>query len=199
MLMRRAAWLGGTPGKSPKLQKLLDICEEAYENGHKVLIFSFFRDVIRTVQHHLEGRTFEAITGDVPTNRRQDIIDEFTKAKPGTVLLSQITAGGVGLNIQAANIVILCEPQWKPSIEEQAISRAYRMGQSRNVVVYRLLTEDSIDVSMLEVLGQKAGLFDLYARESEVATLALHEGQEDESVKRKVLQLEKERLEKKTG
>ena len=50
MLMRRAAWLGGTPGKSPKLQKLLDICEEAYENGHKVLIFSFFRDVIRTVQ-----------------------------------------------------------------------------------------------------------------------------------------------------
>lgn len=199
MLMRRAAWLGGTPGKSPKLQKLLDICEEAYENGHKVLIFSFFRDVIRTVQHHLEGRTFEAITGDVPTNRRQDIIDEFTKAKPGTVLLSQITAGGVGLNIQAANIVILCEPQWKPSIEEQAISRAYRMGQSRNVVVYRLLTEDSIDVSMLEVLGQKAGLFDLYARESEVATLALNEGQEDESVKRKVLQLEKERLEKKIG
>lgn len=201
MLMRRAAWLGGAPEKSPKLQKLLDICEEAYENGHKVLVFSFFRDVIRTVQSHLGGRTFEAITGDVPNDRRQDIIDEFTKAKPGSVLVSQITAGGVGLNIQAANIVILCEPQWKPSIEEQAISRAYRMGQSRNVVVYRLLTEDSIDVSMLEVLGKKAGLFDLYARESEVATLAFNEqGEvEDESLKRKVLQLEKERLEKKIG
>ena len=201
MLMRRAAWLGGTPETSPKLQKLLEICEEAYENGHKVLVFSFFRDVIRTVESHLAGRTFEPITGDVPNHRRQDIIDEFTNAEGGSVLISQITAGGVGLNIQAANIVILCEPQWKPSIEEQAISRAYRMGQSRNVVVYRLLTEDSIDVSMLELLGQKAGLFDLYARESEVGALALNnydEG-EDESLKQKVLQLEKERLKQKVG
>ena len=85
MLMRRAAWLGGTPKTSPKLQKLLDICEEAYENGHKVLVFSFFRDVIRTVESHLEGRTFEPITGDVPNHRRQDIIDEFTNAKGGSV------------------------------------------------------------------------------------------------------------------
>ena len=75
------------------------------------------------------------------------------------------------------------------------------MGQSRNVVVYRLLTEDSIDVSMMELLGQKAGLFDLYARESEVGSLALNnydEG-EDESLKQKVLQLEKERLKQKVG
>jgi len=201
MLMRRAAWLGGTPEYSPKLEKLLDICEEANDNGHKVLVFSFFRDVIRTVEAHLEGRTFEPITGDVPNHRRQDIIDEFTNAKPGSVLISQITAGGVGLNIQAANIVILCEPQWKPSSEEQAISRAYRMGQSRNVVVYRLLTEDSIDVSMLELLGQKSGLFDLYARESEVGSLALNDYEvgEDESLKQKVLQLEKERLKHKVG
>ncbi|GIN59869.1 hypothetical protein J8TS2_41880 [Lederbergia ruris] len=69
--------------------------------------------------------------------------------------------------------MILCEPQWKLSIEEQAISRAYRMGQSRNVIVYRLLTEESIDVTMLEVLGEKSNLFDLYARESNVASLAL--------------------------
>lgn len=116
-------------------------------------------------------------------------------------MVSQITAVGVGLNIQAANIVILCEPQWKPSIEEQAISRSYRMGQSRNVVVYRLLTEDSIDVTMLEVLGEKANLFDLYARESDVASLALSEQEETEeqSMKQKVLKLEKERLEQKVG
>ncbi|WP_212967528.1 C-terminal helicase domain-containing protein [Lederbergia ruris] len=126
-----------------------------------------------TIQQHLYGKTFEAIIGDVPNARRQEIIDEFTRAQPGSALISQITAGGVGLNIQAANIVILCEPQWKLSIEEQAISRAYRMGQSRNVIVYRLLTEESIDVTMLEVLGEKSNLFDLYARESNVASLAL--------------------------
>src|SRR5699024_8017830 len=66
MLMRRAAWLGGSPEKSPKLERLLDICTEAQDNGQKVLVFSFFRDVIRTIEHHLEGRTFEPITGDVP-------------------------------------------------------------------------------------------------------------------------------------
>src|SRR5690625_1415155 len=193
MSMRRAAWLGGSPEKSPKLEKLLDICNEAYENGQKVLVFSFFRDVLDTVQHHLQGRTFEAITGDVPNARRQDIIDEFTKAPSGSVLISQITAEGVGLNIQAANVVVLCEPQWKPSTEEQAISRAYRMGQSRNVIVYRLLTEESIDVAMLEVLGEKSNLFDLYARESEVASRALNEHEEG-SMKQRVLEIEKERL-----
>lgn len=202
MKMRRAAWQGKSPNTSPKLEKLLDICNEAYENGRKVLVFSFFRDVIDTIGEHLQGRTFEAITGDVPNARRQGIIDEFTKAKSGSVLISQITAGGVGLNIQAANVVILCEPQWKPSTEEQAISRAYRMGQSRNVIVYRLLTEESIDVSMLEVLGEKANLFNLYARESEVASLALSgetEVAEDESVKQKVLKMEQERLNKRVG
>src|SRR5699024_6775931 len=82
MTMRRAAWHGGSPEKSPKLEKLLDICEEAAGNGHKVLVFSFFKGVINTIQQYLKGRTFEAITGDVPNVRRQEIIDEFTKARP---------------------------------------------------------------------------------------------------------------------
>ena len=138
MMMRRAAWQGGSPDKSPKLDALREICEAARENGHKVLVFSFFRDVIETIQEHLTGQTFPAITGDVPNSDRQKIVDDFTSAEPGAVMVSQITAGGVGLNIQAANIVVLCELQWKPSTEEQAISRAYRMGQSRNVMVYRV-------------------------------------------------------------
>src|SRR5699024_3319191 len=99
------------------------------ENGHKVIVFSFFKDVLNVVHDHLEGRTYDVISGDVPNSRRQEIIDDFSNGEDGAVLISQITAGGVGLNIQAANIVILCEPQWKPSIENQAISRAYRMGQ----------------------------------------------------------------------
>src|SRR5690625_734591 len=122
MAMRRAAWLGGSPEKSPKLERLLEICMDAAENGQKVLVFSFFRDVITTIQNHLQGKTFEPITGDVPNARRQEIIDDFTNAGAGSVLISQITAGGVGLNIQAANIVILCEPQWKPSTEEQQLA-----------------------------------------------------------------------------
>src|SRR5699024_641527 len=155
--------------------------------GKNVLVLLLVRDVISIGKKNLRKKSYETIKGDVSNNKRQEIIDEFTNGPKGSVLVSQITAGGVGLNIQAANIVILCEPQWKPSTEEQAISRAYRMGQSRNVVVYRLLTEESIDESMLELLGEKSELFDLYARESNVAALAAGESEEveEESLKQK--------------
>ena len=85
---------------------------------------------------------------------------------------SQIKAGGVGLNMQAASVVILCEPQVKPSTEAQAVARAHRMGQIRSVQVHRLLIEDSVDQRMLELLDSKARLFDEYARHSDIAEAA---------------------------
>jgi hypothetical protein len=88
------------------------------------------------------------------------------------VLVCQIEAGGVGLNIQAASVVILCEPQVKPSIEAQAVARAHRMGQVRTVQVHRLLIEDSVDQRMLELLGSKAKVFDAYVRHSAIAQAA---------------------------
>src|SRR5699024_2907398 len=104
-------------------------------------------------------------------------------------------------NIQAANIVILCEPQWKPSMENQAISRAYRMGQARKVLVYRLLTESSIDESMLDILDYKSHLFDVYARESETTDVYASEADEpeDKNAKEKVLEREKERMKEMVG
>jgi hypothetical protein len=78
-------------------------------------------------------------------------------------------AGGVGLNIQAASVVILCEPQFKPSTENQAIARARRMGQLKTVQVHRLLNPDSIDERILEILEAKTAVFDDYARESDLA------------------------------
>jgi SNF2 family DNA or RNA helicase len=203
MKMRRAGFYGQTPKKSEKLEQLLDICEEAHENGHKVLIFSFFKSVLKVVQQHLGDRTFEVISGDVSNNRRQEIIDEFTDSKAGSVLISQIEAGGVGLNIQAANIVILCEPQWKPSTENQAISRVYRMGQTRNVIVYRLLTENAIDETMMGILGHKTNIFNAYARDSDVADAYERRTPADEvpesQAKNKVFEVEKKRLEEKEG
>jgi hypothetical protein len=75
----------------------------------------------------------------------------------------------VGLNIQAASVVIICEPQWNPAIEEQAIARAHRMGQVRRVDVHRLLAEDSVDQQMLEITAEKRKEFDEYARRSDLA------------------------------
>ncbi|MFJ8624908.1 DEAD/DEAH box helicase [Kitasatospora sp. NPDC093550] len=167
MAMRRAAY--ANPERSAKLQRLREIIEEAADNGRKVVVFSFFRDVLAVVRESLGQRAFGPIDGSLPAVRRQDVVDQFAAVPGHAVLLSQIQAGGVGLNIQAASVVILCEPQVKPTMESQAVGRAQRMGQVRRVQVHRLLVTDSVDQRMLEILRAKDRLFDEYARRSEVA------------------------------
>ena len=107
------------------------------------------------------------------TPYRQEIIDAFEKAPAGTVLAAQIQSGGTGLNIQSASVVILCEPQLKPSIENQAVSRAYRMGQTRNVLVFRLLCDDTIDEKITDLLEEKQTVFDAFADRSDAAEQSL--------------------------
>ena len=115
----------------------------------------------------------EPITGAITPQRRQEIVDEFTKAEDGAVLVSQVQAGGTGLNIQCASVIIFCEPQIKPSIENQAISRAYRMGQVRDVLVYRLLADNTVDEKIVELLKTKQTQFDNFAEDSVVGEESL--------------------------
>jgi SNF2 family DNA or RNA helicase len=112
------------------------------------------------------------------------------------VLVSQVQAGGVGLNMQAASVVVLVEPQWKPSAEEQAIARCHRMGQVRRVHVHRLLAEDSVDQLMLEVLARKGALVDAYVRESDLkdASTEAVDGSTSAEDERRILANERERL-----
>ena len=195
MQMRRIAWTGGTPDASPKLDRLLDLCQDAKENNRKILVFSFFLDVLAVVCRELGEDALEPITGSVSPARRQQIIDEFKTAPAGAVLVCQIQAGGVGLNIQEASVVIFCEPQIKPALETQAISRAYRMGQTNSVVVHRLLTEDSIDERMMEILDTKEQIFDSYARDSVVAeSSAQAVDVTEKSLKERILSMEQKRL-----
>jgi SNF2 family DNA or RNA helicase len=168
MAMRRAAYSPGTIDGSAKLARLADIVEEASANERKVVIFSFFKDVLAAVEQVLGERVVGTITGAVPPIERQELVDRFSASQARVVLVSQIQAGGVGLNIQAASVVILTEPQWKPTIEEQAIARCHRLEQIRPVDVHRLLAEDSVDEPMREVLAQKASLFNEYARRSDL-------------------------------
>ena len=162
---------------SPKLRRLVEIVSEAADGGRKVVVFSYFRDVLETVtqvlgsgRHGVTGvRVVGPLTGGIPPANRQAMVDEFTAAKGAAVLVSQIQAGGVGLNIQAASVIIIAEPQLTPSIEEQAIARAHRMGQVRRVDVHRLLCGDSVDQRVLELLADKREAFDEYARRSDMA------------------------------
>ncbi len=172
MAMRRAAFAVRQPRESAKLTRLLELVREAMTNDRKVVVFSYFRDVLAMVGAALGADARGPITGSTQVADRQRIVDEFTASPKPAVLVCQIEAAGVGVNIQAASVVILCEPQVKPSIEAQAIARAHRMGQVRTVQVHRLLIADSVDERMIELLGSKAQLFDAYVRHSTIAEAA---------------------------
>jgi superfamily II DNA or RNA helicase len=174
MAMRRAAY--ARPERSAKLVRLREIVHEARENGLKVVVFSAFRDVLGVVREALGpeprrggGPVFGPLTGSVPPERRQLLVDEFAAVSGPAVLLAQIQAAGVGLNLQAASVVVICEPQLKPTVEQQAVARAHRMGQVRPVRVHRLLAPGGVDERMVEMLNRKARLFDVYARRSALA------------------------------
>jgi SNF2 family DNA/RNA helicase len=193
MKLRRMAFLGE---ESEKIKQIIDICKEARENGMKVLIFSYFKtDVLYRLRELLTYTASDILSGDISPARRQEVIDEFSKDSNQTVLLAQIEAGGVGLNIQSANIVILCEPQWKPSTEQQAISRVYRMGQTRDVLVYRLLTKDSIDEPIMALIHKKEVEFDKYAKDSLVAdAFVASEKMTEKEVQSKIIEIERNRI-----
>ena len=169
MAARRVSWNVDDLSQSSKANRMLELIEEARAEERKVLIFSFFLDTVAKVAALLGESCMEPITGSVSPQRRQEIIDEFDKAPAGSALVAQIQSGGTGLNIQSASVVILCEPQLKPSIENQAISRAYRMGQARSVLVYRLLCDDTVDERIIDILAQKQEEFDAFADESKAA------------------------------
>ena len=170
---RRVSWNVDDLQNSSKAKRLLEIIEEAEDDGRKVIVFSFFLDTIRKITELLGNKCLNPINGSVTPQRRQEIIDEFDISPAGTVLAAQIQSGGTGLNIQSASVVILCEPQFKPSIENQAISRAYRMGQARNVLVYRLLCENTIDEKITSLLESKQAIFDAFADKSVAAKESL--------------------------
>jgi superfamily II DNA or RNA helicase len=205
MAMRRAAYMPADPQRSSKLARLMDIVDESALQGWKVVVFSYFRDVLAIVASMLGDIALPVLTGSVDPARRQELVDEFSGIDGPSVLVSQIQAGGVGLNMQAASVVILTEPQWKPTIEEQAIGRCHRMGQVRRVHVHRLLARDSVDERMLEILRGKRSLFDEYVVRSDLkdaSASAIDVSDTDEAqrvaseaeAERLIIALEQERL-----
>ena len=191
MAMRQVSWDVGDLKHSSKARRLFELCQEAEEDGRKVIVFSYFRETIRAVCQLLGKRALEPITGTVSPQRRQQLVDAFTAAEAGKVLVCQVQAGGTGLNIQSASVIIFCEPQIKPSVEKQAISRAYRMGQLRSVLVYRLLCDNTVDERILELLREKQELFDTFAAESTAGSEYM---KAEQSMSAAIIQMEKERL-----
>jgi SNF2 family DNA or RNA helicase len=166
MIKRLAATTGNGVVLSSKYQRLLEVVEEHLAEKRKIVVFSFFRQVIDDVCELFPGT--QQITGATSASRRQEILDAFTQKPEEKIVVMQIDAGGIGINLQSAQVVILMEPQMKPSTEWQAIARVHRMGQSKTVLVHRLIARDTIDERMVELIEEKTQIFMNYAHDSAV-------------------------------
>jgi SNF2 family DNA or RNA helicase len=171
MSRRLAVNVGDGTRTSAKYERLSEILEEHADAKRKVVVFSYFRQTIDDVCALAGGAP--RITGDTSGAQRQHIIDEFSTDPNATVLVSQIEAGGLGINLQAAQVVILMEAQFKPSIEWQAIARVHRMGQSRSVMVHRLLARNTIEERLVQLIAEKTQIFKHFAHDSSVRDASL--------------------------
>ena len=144
---------------SAKLEMLMEMVPEMVEEGRKILIFSQFVKMLEIIEQELTKADipYTMLTGS--TRNRDDVIMEFQEGKVQVFLIS-LKAGGVGLNLTAADTVIHYDPWWNPAVERQATDRAYRIGQDKPVFVYKLLTEETVEEKILQMQQNKQALAD---------------------------------------
>jgi SNF2 family DNA or RNA helicase len=143
-----------------KLDILLPRLSEISEEGHKVIVFSQFTSFLSIVRRRLEneGVTYEYLDGK--TRDRQEPVEKFQSDPDCKLFLISLKAGGQGLNLTAAEYVFLLDPWWNPAVEAQAIDRAHRIGQTRRVFAYRLITRDTVEEKVLALQDTKRDLAD---------------------------------------
>jgi hypothetical protein len=166
MHKRLAATVGAGGLQSAKFDRLRELLELYRDDGRKVVVFSYFRQVLDDVSTLVGGCA--QINGEISSVERQQVIDRFATLEGFGVLALQIEAGGVGINLQCAQVVILMEPQFKPSTERQAIARVRRMGQTRKVNAHRLIAKGTIDEMLVKLVAEKSQIFADYAHQSSV-------------------------------
>jgi superfamily II DNA or RNA helicase len=145
---------------SAKLDLLDELLEEAIDGEHRVLIFSQFVSMLHLIRERLEKLEIPFCYLDGSTKQRQEIVDRFQGDAAIPVFLISLKAGGVGLNLSAADTVIHFDPWWNPAVEAQATDRAHRIGQTRVVTAYKLITRDTVEEKILKLQEKKRAAID---------------------------------------
>lgn len=142
-----------------KMEWLRDMLPEMVDEGRRVLVFSQFTEMLALVEEELAalGLPFLSLTGQTPAQERGGVVERFQQLQAPVMLLS-LKAGGVGLNLTAADTVVHLDPWWNPAVEQQATARAHRIGQDQPVFVYKLVVEGSIEERMLALQERKSAL-----------------------------------------
>ena len=149
---------------SAKAETLFELLDECRENGRKVLVFTQYREMGELLQGWIAkktGRKPEFLHGGVSVARRAVMVDDFQNNPDSHILLVSLKAGGTGLNLTAASVVIHYDLWWNPAVESQASDRAWRIGQQRDVLVYRFVTEGTFEERINEMLTEKRRITDL--------------------------------------
>ncbi len=155
---------------SSKLELFGEVLDELLQNRHKALVFSQFVDHLSIIRAHLDekGINYQYLDGQTPAPERKKRVEAF-QAGQGDVFLISLKAGGVGLNLTAADYVIHMDPWWNPAVEDQASDRAHRIGQQRPVTVYRLVTKGTIEEQIVSLHRQKRDLADSLLEGGEIS------------------------------
>lgn len=159
-------------GNSAKLEACLDLVRSATESGHKVLVFSQFTSMLEIIRARLagEGITHYILKGDTPKVERMKLVAKFNEDATQVFLIS-LKAGGTGLNLVGADVVVHYDPWWNESVMSQATDRAYRIGQDKSVQVYKLTMQDSIEKQIMKLQEKKTALAGLITGAAGVGAL----------------------------
>ncbi len=166
--------LKGAPGfESGKFNLLKELLEEALASNRKILLFSQFKEMLAIIKRFLEEQGVNYLYLDGATKNRQELIDRFNNDTSVRLFLISLKAGGTGLNLTAADTVVIYDPWWNPAVESQAVDRAHRIGQTKTVSVYRLVTENSVEQKIMDLKAKKSKLVDALINENGLTTAKL--------------------------
>lgn len=143
---------------SAKIDALVDHLQECLAEGHRALVFSQFTSFLRRIRERLDAEGITSTYLDGATRKRGEVVQEFKQGDAGVFLIS-LKAGGVGLTLTEADYVFVMDPWWNPAVEAQAVDRAHRIGQERPVIVYRMVSADTIEEKVMALKARKADLF----------------------------------------
>ncbi|WP_408955097.1 SNF2-related protein [Natroniella sp. ANB-PHB2] len=144
---------------SAKLDGLLEIVQTAIAGGHKIVVFSQFVKMLKIIREEFESKEIPFTYLDGSTRNRMERVEKFNKQDDLKVFLISLKAGGTGLNLTSANIVIHVDPWWNPMVERQATDRTHRIGQNKQVTVYKLITTGTVEEKMLKLQQRKQDIF----------------------------------------
>ena len=145
---------------SGKLDALMELINEAIDGGHKIVVFSQFVRMLKLIRVKFQASGISYVYLDGSTQDRMERINCFNNTPEIPVFLISLKAGGVGINLTAADIVIHADPWWNPMVEDQATDRVHRIGQQSQVMVYKLITIGTVEEKLIKLQTRKRAVFD---------------------------------------